>query len=54
MRELLRVKLLVILALCFTGGGDHSQHHDRHPSQSKVRRWSLLSHNKLWHHYDLE
>lgn len=34
--------LLIYLALAFTGGGDHSQHHDRHPSQSKVRRWSLL------------
>jgi hypothetical protein len=34
--------LLLWLALGFTGGGDHHQHHDRHPSQSKVRRWSVL------------
>lgn len=36
--------LLLFLALGFTGGGDHSQHHDRSPSQSKVRRWSVLQH----------
>lgn len=34
--------LLLFLALGFTGGGDHNQHHDRSPSQSKVRRWSSL------------
>jgi len=42
---------LLCLALGFTGGGDHSQHHDRHPSQSKVRRWSVLMH-KAYHTFD--
>lgn len=34
--------LLIYLALAFTGGGDHHQQHDRSPSQSKVRKFSLL------------
>jgi hypothetical protein len=38
--------LLIYLALLFTGGGDHHQQHDRSPSQSRVRRLSLL-HSKV-------
>jgi len=38
--------MLMTLAIGFVGGGDHSQHHDRHPSQSKVRRFSTLTQKK--------
>lgn len=34
---------LMTLVMGFVGGGDHHQHHDRHPSQSKVRRWSSIN-----------
>lgn len=38
--------ILLFLIVGF-GGGDHSQPHDRHSSQSKVRKWSTFIHRKI-------
>lgn len=42
--------LLIYMALAFTGGHDHHQHHDRHPSQNKVRKWSILHSKQMRQH----
>jgi hypothetical protein len=39
--------ILLFLIVGFGGGGDHSQSHDRHPSQSKVRKWSTFLHRRV-------
>lgn len=41
----LKRAILLFLIMGF-GGGDHSHPHDRHPSQSKVRKWSTFIHRK--------